>query len=112
MLTLFRIVGLFESMSFVALICIAMPLKYAANLPQAVSAVGMFHGVVFMAYICTAIYLAYKSDWPRRQLFFSFVAAIIPLGTFAFDRKYFGKGNKGLSVQSKGQAQNWNNSYK
>ncbi len=42
------ILALVEGASLVALIGIAMPLKYFAGLPQAVSVVGMAHGVLFL----------------------------------------------------------------
>ena len=43
-----RIIGLIEGVSFLVLLGIAMPLKYLAGMPRAVSAVGMAHGVLFI----------------------------------------------------------------
>ncbi len=43
-----RLVGILEGISFVVLLGIAMPLKYMAGMPRAVSWVGMAHGVLFV----------------------------------------------------------------
>ncbi|KTS81861.1 membrane protein, partial [Paenibacillus jamilae] len=42
----FGAIGNIESISYLLLVCIAMPLKYAAGMPQMVSWVGMIHGVL------------------------------------------------------------------
>ena len=71
------------------LLLLAMPLKYLANLPLAVTIVGGIHGflfVVFMA-LALAVILQYKkSIW---WLFASFIASIVPLGTFWMDHKHW-----------------------
>ena len=47
-----RRLSLCEGVSTLLLFGVAMPLKYFANLPQAVSIVGMLHGILF---ICLAV---------------------------------------------------------
>ena len=51
------LLALVEGASLVTLVAIAMPLKYYAGIPQAVSAVGMAHGVLFL-WATTALLLA------------------------------------------------------
>ena len=46
----FRAVALAEGLSFVVLLFIAMPLKYALGLPLAVKYVGWAHGLLFVLY--------------------------------------------------------------
>ena len=48
-----RAVGLAEGVSFLLLLGVAMPLKYAAGYPQAVRIVGWVHGLFFMGYCWT-----------------------------------------------------------
>ena len=50
-----RLAGLLEGWSFVVLLFIAMPLKYAAGQPEAVRVVGMAHGVLFLAYLAAIL---------------------------------------------------------
>lgn len=88
MVRLFRFLGLAEGLSFLLLLLIAMPLKYMAGMPKAVSVVGMAHGVLFIAYVLLAIRVYAEQDWPPRRLALAWAAAVVPFGTFLFDRKF------------------------
>jgi integral membrane protein len=84
----FRMVGFVEGLSFLVLLLIAMPLKYLAGFPQAVSVVGMIHGVLFVAYVILAIQLTFVENWSLKLLLILLVASLIPLGTFYTDYRY------------------------
>ena len=45
----FRKIAMAEGVSFLVLLLIAMPLKYMADYPKAVTIVGGLHGVLFIA---------------------------------------------------------------
>ena len=49
--------GITEGVSFIILLCIAMPLKYFFDLPMAVKIVGWLHGILFIAFISLAYIL-------------------------------------------------------
>jgi integral membrane protein len=89
MLKIFRKLGLLETMSFLILISIAMPLKYWGGYVSATKIIGMIHGLLFLSYIFAANHLAFKLKWPLSKLFLAYLAAIIPCGTFLFDRYFF-----------------------
>lgn len=81
-----RLVGLFEGASFLALMGVAMPLKYLAAMPEAVKWTGWIHGVLFIAYslaILTA-FLERRISFGKSAL--AFVAALLPFGPFLMDR--------------------------
>jgi integral membrane protein len=82
-----RKAGIAEGISFLVLLCIAMPLKYLFKQPIAVSIVGWMHGVLFVAFLSLA--WEFKTDRKKNLKWFAtaFVAAIIPTGTFWFDKK-------------------------
>jgi integral membrane protein len=84
----FRILGFLEAFSFLGLLLIAMPLKYIWGMPLAVKILGSIHGGLFVAYVLAAIYIADKLKWPLKTLFYSWVAAVLPLGTIIFDKKF------------------------
>jgi integral membrane protein len=84
----FRKVGFAEGISFLALLSIAMPLKYLYGQPIAVKIVGWVHGMLFVAYVILANRAAEELRWPTKRLIVAYVAAILPFGTFVFDRKY------------------------
>ena len=50
-----RTVGLLEGVSFVLLLTVAMPLKYAAGMPMAVKIAGWIHGGLFMLLLITLL---------------------------------------------------------
>src|ERR1043166_598053 len=80
-----RVIGIVEGVSFLVLLLIAMPLKYAAGKPEAVQVVGMAHGVLFLLYVGAAWFVAKLRNWPNTRLGFAFVASVLPAGTFVFD---------------------------
>jgi len=81
-----RIVGIAEGISFLVLLCIAMPLKYFAGIPEVVKYVGWAHGLLFILYII-AVFLAIKPmRWGGLSVLIALVASLIPLGTFVLDR--------------------------
>lgn len=96
-----RKVGIAEGISFLVLLCIAMPLKYIFKQPMAVSIVGWMHGVLFVAFLTLAWEV--KSDRNKNLIWFAaaFAAALIPAGTFWFDKKLKEEENKNLSLEKK-----------
>ena len=82
-----RKVGIAEGISFLVLLCIAMPLKYLLDQPMAVKIFGWIHGILFVAFLFLAWEV--KTDRNKSLKWFAtaFLAAIIPTGTFFFDKK-------------------------
>ena len=82
----FRIIAIAEGISFLVLLGIAMPLKYAAGIPEAVKIFGWIHGILFVSFL--ALGLEVKNALNKNFTWFAkaFVAAILPFGTFVFDK--------------------------
>ena len=82
-----RKAGIAEGISFLVLIGIAMPLKYLMQQPMAVKIFGWIHGILFVTFLVLAWEV--KTDRNRSLKWFAtaFLAAIIPTGTFFFDKK-------------------------
>ena len=82
-----RKAGIAEGISFLVLLGISMPLKYIFKLPMAVKICGWAHGILFVAFLFLA--WEYKTDRNKSFKWFAtaFLAAIIPTGTFFFDKK-------------------------
>ena len=84
----FRKIAFAEGVSFLVLLFIAMPLKYFAAMPMAVTIVGGLHGILFVA-LAVAAYLV--KDKHNRSFGWGlkvFVASIIPFGTFYMDKEW------------------------
>jgi integral membrane protein len=86
----FRIVSLAEGTSYLALLGIAMPLKYAADLPIAVRVVGGVHGVLFVAFVIGLVAAARAERWPMRESVIAMIAALLPFGAFWLERRLRG----------------------
>jgi integral membrane protein len=81
-----RTVGLVEGASFLILLGIAMPLKYALGMPQAVSVVGMIHGLLWIAYVACIIEMRVVTGWPLHRCMQALAASVLPFGPFVLDR--------------------------
>jgi integral membrane protein len=80
-------IALFEGVSLLLLLFVAMPLKYAAGIPLAVRIVGSLHGALFLWYAYEAIDLRLTKHWTNGRLLLAMVASSIPFATFWFDAK-------------------------
>jgi integral membrane protein len=84
---LLRSLALVEGTSFLVLLGVAMPLKYLAGQPMAVSIVGWIHGVLFLAFSLALLRVFLVARWTLARSALVFVAALIPFGPFLLDRK-------------------------
>ncbi len=84
----FRKVAMAEGISFLVLLGIAMPLKYFANMPMAVTVVGGLHGILFVAFLILAreVKSEYKKD--LKWLMKAGIASILPFGTIVMDKEW------------------------
>jgi integral membrane protein len=82
----FRLISLIEGISYVVLLGIAMPLKYAAGYPAAVTVVGSIHGGLFVLFALALGAVAMKQRWPMRASALAMIAALLPLGAFVLER--------------------------
>ena len=82
-----RIIGFVEGISYLLLLFVAMPLKYLAGLPTAVSAVGMAHGVLFVLFLAAVAHAALASGWGMRRVVMASASAVVPFGTFYLDAR-------------------------
>jgi len=83
----FRLAGIAEGISFLVLLLVAMPLKYFFHFPQAVKVFGWMHGILFIGFLWLAFEVMGVLKKPFSWFLKAFAAAILPLGTFIFDRQ-------------------------
>lgn len=84
--TFLRTMGILDGLSLLILLGIAMPLKYFAGMPLAVTIMGSLHGVIFIVYIASIAWAQLRFQWPIVYSIIAVLVAFIPLGNFAFDR--------------------------
>ena len=83
---IFLRVGHIEGISYLVLLCIAMPLKYYLDLPLAVKITGWIHGVLFILYIVAVLMAMRAMEWNWFYVLVALGASLIPIGTFVLDR--------------------------
>jgi len=81
-----RAVGMIEGASFLLLMGVAMPLKYLADMPGAVTWVGWIHGILFILYCLTILMALLLGRITFRKSVLAFVGSLLPLGPFLLDR--------------------------
>lgn len=86
MIRLLRLVSFLEGVSFVLLLGIAMPLKYWLDMPTFMPYAGMFHGVMFLGFIILLLVVCQAKGWSLKVFLLGFVASIVPLMPFWFER--------------------------
>lgn len=84
---LLRRLALIEGISFLVLLFLAMPLKYLAGYPPAVTWVGWIHGVLFTAFSLVLAFVFFSRKWPFGRGVLVFTAALVPFGPFLIDRR-------------------------
>jgi len=81
----FKIAGIWEGVSLLILVFIAMPLKYFADISSPVTIMGMIHGILFPLYLIALVHLAVVNRWKAARWFMGVVAGLLPFGTFGFE---------------------------
>jgi integral membrane protein len=103
-----RRVGKIEGVSFLVLLCIAMPLKYLAHLPLAVKLAGWAHGVLFIWFVFTLWRARARAPLSVGQALSVFIAALLPFGPFVIDRRLAqaarGRGQSRLAGHASGSS--------
>lgn len=84
--------GRIETASFVALLAIAMPLKYVAGLPAAVGWVGWLHGVLLIVYLVALSSVARVYAVSLARVLFAGVLALLPFGPLVLERLWRRRG--------------------
>jgi len=87
-MNLFRLIAFLEGVSYLLLLFIAVPVKYALGDPGYVKLLGMPHGILFVAYLGFAFYFKQEQNWSLKTLVVVLLGSVLPFGTFYVDKKY------------------------
>lgn len=82
-----RVAGIVEGISTLALFGIAMPLKYLAGMPSAVTVVGSIHGVLFLILVALFVVGRWRIPLTTGLMLIGIAAAVVPFGPFVVDRQ-------------------------
>lgn len=82
-----RQLAIIEGISTLVLFFVAMPLKYFAGMPLAVTVVGSIHGLLFIALVVMLLVAMAKVPISRGLAAAGIIAAIVPGGPFFLERR-------------------------
>lgn len=84
-----RTIGMIEGISFLILLCIAMPLKWIYGQPEMVRYVGSLHGVLTIVYVYLLIKVTAQLKWSLKTAALAFIASLLPFGMLYAEFKIF-----------------------
>ena len=84
-----RWLGFVEGVSFMALLLVAMPLKYGFGRPWAVEHIGMAHGVLFIGLVAGLVLLCAGGSLTLRRALLGVAASVLPLGPWLLDHRVY-----------------------
>ena len=81
-------IGIWEGISYLLLLLVAMPLKYVMGFPEAVRWIGSLHGFLFVAFMIMLFYSLMTKALTLKAVVRAFLLSLIPFGTFylSFDK--------------------------
>jgi integral membrane protein len=69
-----------------ALVLVAMPMKYVGDDEHLVELIGPIHGWLYLFYVVTAVMLALQLKWRLGRTLLIVVAGTVPFASFAAER--------------------------
>ncbi|WP_020529819.1 DUF3817 domain-containing protein [Flexithrix dorotheae] len=87
-----RLFAFLEGISLIALIFIAVPLKYYYDSPSLTKNLGPIHGALFLLFVFNALRVGVEQQWKFKETTLKIlIACLIPFGTFYIDYKILRK---------------------
>jgi len=86
MLRIFQQIALWEAISTVILFFVAMPLKYFADVPEAVRLAGSIHGFLVVIFVILLIMCWQTYNWTFGRVVKYLVLSVIPIVSFWIER--------------------------
>ena len=97
-LTRYRVMAWIVGILLIALILVAVPLKYLAGMAEPVTVLGTLHGWLYFIFFLTACDLALRASWTLRGTVLTLVAGTVPILSFVAERNATRKTRAGARV--------------
>ena len=83
----YRIMAYTVGIGLIILVCVGVPLQYAAHSPGVVKVVGPIHGAFYIVYLLAALDLARRARFGLLQLVAMVAAGFVPFVAFIVERQ-------------------------
>ncbi len=97
-LTRYRVMAWIVGVLLIALILVAVPLKYLGGVEGPVTVLGTLHGWLYFVFFLTACDLALRASWTLRGTLLTLVAGTVPILSFVAERNATRKTRAGARV--------------
>jgi integral membrane protein len=86
-LTRFRVMAYVVGVMLLVLVLVAVPLRYAAGIPEVSKVVSPVHGFLYIVYLVAAFDLALKARWTAKGTLLVLLAGVVPFLSFWAERR-------------------------
>jgi integral membrane protein len=86
-LTRYRVLAYVVGVMLLVLVLVAVPLRYAAGVPEVSKVVSPIHGFVYIVYLAAAFDLALKARWTAKGTVLVLLAGVVPFLSFWAERR-------------------------
>jgi integral membrane protein len=86
-LTRYRVMAYVVGVMLLVLVLVAMPLRYAAGIPEVSKVVSPVHGFLYIVYLVAAFDLALKARWTAKGTVLVLLAGVVPFLSFWAERR-------------------------
>jgi integral membrane protein len=83
----YRVMANVVGVLLIALVCVAVPLKYLAHIPEPTKILGITHGWLYFLFFLTAIDLALRAKWTVKGTVLTILAGTVPFVSFVAERR-------------------------
>lgn len=84
----YRVAAWIVGVLLIVLVCVGVPLKYAADVPEISKWVGLVHGVIFYPlYILLTLILAIRARMSLARTVLTMIAGTVPFVSFYVERE-------------------------
>ncbi|WP_448623954.1 DUF3817 domain-containing protein [Geodermatophilus sp. URMC 64] len=86
-LTRYRVMAYVVGVMLLILVFVAVPLRYAAGIPEVSKIVSPIHGLLYIVYLVAAFDLALKARWTGKGTVLVLLAGVVPFLSFWAERR-------------------------
>jgi integral membrane protein len=87
LLAAYRVLAIVVGIGLLTLLCVGMPLEYAADKPGVARVVGPVHGFLYVVYLILAFQLWQRERWNRSFAAMVLCAGFVPFLSFYVERR-------------------------
>jgi len=94
----YRVMANVVGVLLIALVIVAVPLRYLGGIPEPARILGITHGWLYFLFFLTAIDLALRAKWSVKGTVLTILAGTVPFVSFAAERRTTRRTRAGIPI--------------